>query len=49
MLAMALKIADHVWSTNELIDAALATRPIEPIVTAPDRRWRFRVIEGGRA
>jgi hypothetical protein len=30
----------------ELLDAALAVAPTE---TAPDRRRRFRVIEGGRA
>jgi hypothetical protein len=33
---------------GELIDAALATQPITPIPTAPDRRKAFRVIEGGR-
>lgn len=47
--AMALGITDHVWSIGELIDAALATQPIDPVVTAPDRRKRFRVIEGGKA
>ena len=41
--AVALGIADHVWSIGEMIDAALATLPIEPITTAPDRRRRFRV------
>jgi hypothetical protein len=46
--AMAVKITDHVWSIGELIDAALATQPIDPVVTAPDRRRRFRVIEGGK-
>lgn len=46
--AMALKITDHVWSIGELIDAALATQPIAPVTTAPQRRQRFRVIEGGR-
>jgi hypothetical protein len=45
---MALKISDHMWSIGELIDAALATQPIKPTVTAPDRRKRFRVIEGGK-
>lgn len=46
---VALGIADHAWSIGELIDAALATLPIEPpVVTAPDRRKRFRVIEGGK-
>jgi IS1 family transposase len=47
--AMALGIADHVWSIGELIDAALAVAPREPTERAPDRRRRFRVIEGGRA
>jgi hypothetical protein len=46
--AMALGVTDHVWSIGELIDAALATQPTDPVVTAPDRRKRFRVIEGGR-
>ena len=30
-------------------DAALATQPIDPVVTAPVRRRAFRVIEGGKA
>jgi IS1 family transposase len=47
--AMALRVTDHVWSIGELIDAALATQPIDPVVTAPDRRRRFRVIEGGKS
>jgi IS1 family transposase len=47
--AMALGIADHVWSIGELIDAALAVAPREPTETAPDRRRRFRVIEGGKS
>jgi hypothetical protein len=38
----------HVWSIGNLVDAALATHPITPTETAPDRRKRFRVIEGGR-
>jgi hypothetical protein len=45
--AMALGIADRVWAIGDLIDAALATQPIAPETTAPDRRKRFRVIEGG--
>ena len=45
--AMALGIADRVWTMGDLIDAALATQPIKPETTAPDRRKRFRVIEGG--
>lgn len=46
--AMAIGIADHVWSIGELLDAALATQPSAPITTAPDRRRRFRVIQGGQ-
>ena len=46
--AVQIGIADHVWSIGELLDAALATQPIDPVVTAPDRRRRFRVIEGGK-
>jgi len=47
--AMALGIADRVWTVGDLLDAALATQPIDPVVTAPDRRKRFTVIDGGRA
>jgi hypothetical protein len=46
--AMALGIEDRIWSIGDLIDAALATQPIEPVTTAPNRRRTFRVIEGGR-
>lgn len=46
--AVALGITDHVWTIGDLLDAALATQPIEPTVTAPDRRRRFRVIQGGQ-
>ncbi len=46
--AMALGIADRAWTIGDLIDAALATQPITPETTAPDRRKRFRVIDGGR-
>lgn len=45
--AMALGIADRVWTIGDLLDAALATQPITPVTTAPDRRKRFRVIDGG--
>ena len=45
---MRLGIADRVWSFGDLLDAALATQPIDPIVTAPDRRKRFKVIYGGK-
>jgi hypothetical protein len=47
--AVALGVTDHVWPIGELIDAALATQPIDPVVTAPDRRRQFRVIQGGKA
>jgi len=47
--AMALGIADHSWTIGDLIDAALATQPITPETTAPDRRRRFKVIEGGKS
>jgi hypothetical protein len=47
--AMALGLADHVWSIGELIDAALVAggsiKPPQP----RDRRGAFRVIEGGRS
>jgi IS1 family transposase len=46
--AVALGIADRVWSVGDLIDAALATLPVEPTTTAPQRRRRLRVIEGGK-
>ena len=47
--AMALGIAERVWTVGDLLDAALATQPIDPVVTAPDRRKRFTVIDGGKA
>ena len=46
--AVALGITDHVWSIGELIDAGLAAVPTRPVPTAPDRRRRFRVIDGDR-
>jgi IS1 family transposase len=46
--AMALGIADHVWSIGELIESALSAEPPLPTPTAPDRRRQFRVIEGGK-
>lgn len=46
--AVALGIAERVWTLGDLLDAALATQPITPETTAPDRRKRFRVIEGGK-
>jgi len=45
---MGLGIANRVWSISDLLDAALATQPIDPVVTAPDRRKRFTVVEGGK-
>jgi hypothetical protein len=45
---MALGIADRVWTIGDLIDAAMATQPITLVSTTPDRRKRFRIIEGGR-
>jgi IS1 family transposase len=46
--AVQLGITDRVWSLGDLIDAALATQPIDPVVTAPQRRRQFQVIEGGK-
>jgi IS1 family transposase len=46
--AMVLGIAERVWTVADLIEAALATQPIDPVVTAPDRRQRFRVVQGGK-
>jgi hypothetical protein len=46
--ATAAGLAAHVWSIGELLDAALAVAPREPTETAPDRRRRFQVIEGGK-
>ena len=46
--AVALGIAERAWTIGDLIDAALATLPTEPVVTGPDRRRRLRVINGGK-
>ena len=46
--AMALGVADRVWTIADLLDAALATQPITPVTTAPDRRKRWQVIDGGK-
>jgi hypothetical protein len=46
--AKALGVVDRTWAIGELIDAAIATQPINPIVAAPDRRRKFTVIEGGK-
>jgi hypothetical protein len=47
--AMAIGIADHVWSISELLDTAIAVKPPAPTETAPDRRRQFRIIQGGKA
>lgn len=47
--AAVLGITKHAWSLGELIDAALATQPTDPVVTAPQRRKLFTVIQGGKA
>jgi hypothetical protein len=46
---MALGIAERVWTIGDLVDAALATQPIAPKVTPPDRRRMFTVVQGGKA
>ncbi len=46
--AKALGVADRTWAIGDLINAALATQPITPIPTAPERRNAFRVIDGGK-
>lgn len=46
--AMALGLTDRVWSLGDLLDAALATQPIAPETSAPDRRKLFTVVEGGK-
>jgi IS1 family transposase len=45
--AMALGIADRAWSLGQLIDAALAVATPDPTETAPERRRKFTVIQGG--
>jgi IS1 family transposase len=47
--AMALGVAERVWTIGDLVDAALATQPITPKVTPPDRRRGFQVIQGGKS
>lgn len=46
--AMALGIADRVWTIGDLVDAVLGAVPPVPTPSAPERRRQFRVIEGGR-
>jgi IS1 family transposase len=47
--AKALGVVDRAWSIGALIDAALATQPIAPVMTAPERRKGFTVIDGGKS
>lgn len=44
--AMSLGIADHVWSLDELIDAALAQVP--PDLGRRHKKPMFTVIDGGK-
>jgi hypothetical protein len=44
--AVALGVADRVWTLGDLLDAALATQPINPTDTPAKRRSRFKVIQG---
>ena len=44
--AMALGIADRVWSISDLIEAALKAAPTKPTPTPTQRRKAFRVIQG---
>jgi len=46
--AKALGVADRAWGIGQLVDAALAVAPALPTETAPDRRRKFTVIEGGK-
>ncbi len=39
-------VADRVWTLGDLLDAALATQPINPIETPAKRRSQFKVIQG---
>jgi len=45
---MAIGVTDRIWTIGDLIEAALVTQSIAPTPTAPDRRKRLTVIEGGR-
>jgi hypothetical protein len=44
--AVALGVADRVWTLDDLLDAAWATQPITPTETPTQRRRKFRVIQG---
>jgi hypothetical protein len=41
-------VADRVWTIGEFLGAALATQPTTPTATAPDRRRKLRVTDGGK-
>ena len=45
--AVQLGITDRVWSLGDLVDSALAVASPDPTETAPERRRKFRVIQGG--
>ena len=47
--AKALGVVDRAWTIGALIDAALATQPITPVPTAPERRKLFTVVQGGKS
>ena len=47
--AEALRLTDHAWSIGELLEAALSLATPDPTETAPDRRRRFQVIQGGKS
>jgi IS1 family transposase len=46
--AIQLGITDRIWSLGDLIDAALAVATPDPTETAPERRRKLRVIQGGK-
>jgi hypothetical protein len=46
MPAVALGMADRVWTLGDLLDAALAKTPITPVETPTQRRRWFKVIHG---
>jgi hypothetical protein len=45
--AVALGIADRIWSLGELLDAALTVAAARPTTIPPARRRRSKVIQGG--
>jgi len=46
--AVALGLTERAWTIGDLLDSALAVAPSSPTETAPDRRRRFQVIQGGK-